>query len=71
MTRYASLYDEDGFLQLREGAFVTRCGEWGRVGHIVNWHWANVTWTRKDGSSYVECSYLPDCQKLAVVKLAA
>ena len=71
MSQYVSLYDEAGFLQISEGTFVLRRGEWGRVGHVVNWHWADVTWTRQDGSTYVERSYLPDCRRLAVLKKAA
>ncbi len=55
----------------QRGQRVTRGGDVGIIRWPVNSHWADVRWSRPDGSQYVERAYLPECKRVSEMERAA
>ncbi len=55
----------------QRGQRVTRGSDVGVITWPVNSHWADVRWSRPDGSQYVERSYLPECAMATELEVAA
>jgi hypothetical protein len=55
----------------RQGDKVTRGSDVGVITWPVNSHWADIRWSRPDGSQYVERAYLPECKRVNEMERAA